>query len=67
MKRNVTVCLILSAVFLVTALFSHFYEERMMGLLPVINYPLRPYAAPLAVVGVVLGALGVFLQTRRGK
>lgn len=67
MKRKTIVCIVLSAAFLVTALFSHFYEARSMGLLPVINYPLRPYTLPLSIVGMVFAVLGIFLQTRKEK
>jgi hypothetical protein len=34
------------------------------GLLPVINYPLRPYVLPLAIASGVLAAAGIILQVR---
>lgn len=63
MKRDSTMCLILSGIFLASALFSYVYEERWMGLLPVMSYPLRSLAVPLAVVAVAFGFVGVYLQT----
>ena len=65
MKRSAVICLVLGAVFLVTAIFSHFYMTTSTGLLPVISYPLRPYTIPFASTGAVLAALGIYLQVRR--
>ena len=65
MKRNAAICLVLAAIFLAVAIFSHFYMTTSTGLLPVIGYPLRPYTIPLAVTGAFLAALGIFLQVRR--
>lgn len=53
MRWYVKVCLLLSGVFLVVAVFSYFYEASSLGLLPVINYPLRPYTMPLSILGLV--------------
>jgi hypothetical protein len=65
MKRIALVCIILSVIFVVLALFSYFYESRSTGLLPVITYPLRDYTSPLAIVGAILAFCGIFLQKRR--
>jgi len=67
MDKKVVICLVLSAVFLVSAFISHFYEARSMGLLPVMNYPLRPYVLPFVVISLILAATGIFLQTRKAK
>ncbi|RLC60451.1 MAG: hypothetical protein DRI01_10165 [Chloroflexi bacterium] len=67
MKRVALFCIVLSAVFLVLALFSYFYESRSTGLLPVITYPLRPYTIPLAITSAIMVACGVFIQKKRGN
>jgi hypothetical protein len=51
MKWYVKVCLLLSGIFLVFAVFSYFYEASSMGFLQIINYPLRSYTMPLSIVG----------------
>ncbi|GEM_PF-2265199 len=65
MKKKAVICLVLSALFLIAALFSYFYMTRSTGQLPVISYPLRAYTVPLAAIGVVLAAFGIFLHTGR--
>ena len=65
MKRNAVICLLLSAVFLATALFSYFYMTTSTGLLPVISYPLRPYAIVFLGTGAVLAAVAVLLYIRK--
>jgi hypothetical protein len=65
MKRIALVCIILSVIFVVLALFSYFYESRSTGLLPVITYPLRDYTIAFAIISAVLAFCGIFLQKRR--
>jgi hypothetical protein len=67
MKRSAVVCIVLSVIFLALALFSYFYESRSTGLLPVITYPLRPYAIPFAIASAVLASCGIFIQKSRRK
>jgi len=62
MRRSVEVCFILSGVFLLISVFSHFYMARYVGLLPVINYPLRPYTVPLAILGFLFLFSGILLH-----
>ena len=65
MKRDSTICLILSGIFLASALFSYIYEAGWSGSLAVMSYPLRPLAVPLAVVAVAFGFVGVYFQTHK--
>ena len=65
MKRNAVICLVLSAIFLLAALFSYFYMTTATGLLPVISYPLRPYAILFLGIGAALAAVGIFLYMRK--
>lgn len=44
------------------AIYAYFYESRYTGLLPVVTYPLRVYAAPLALCGIVLLILAVIVR-----
>jgi hypothetical protein len=56
--------LLISMVFLTAASFSYLYEQRYTGLLPVITYPYRDYALPLAVLGAVIFAFALYLRLR---
>jgi len=67
MKKSAVVCIVLSVIFIVLALFSYFYESRSTGLLPVITYPLRDYTISFVIIGVVLASCGIFIQKRRGN
>lgn len=67
MERKALVCVILSIVFVALAVFSHFYESRSTGLLPVITYPLRPYTVPFAIAGAVLASSGIFIQKSKTR
>ena len=61
------VCLVIAAVFSIAGIFSHFYEVRSVGLLPVIDCPLRPYTLPFLGVGFFFAALGIALYLRVKK
>jgi hypothetical protein len=67
MKRNAVVCVVLSVIFVALALFSHFYESRSTGLLPVITYPLHAYTLPFAIVGAILASCSIFIQKSKRK
>jgi len=57
--------LILSLILLLAASFCHLYTKRSTGWLPVITHPYRDYALPLAALGAVALALGLYLGLRR--
>jgi hypothetical protein len=61
-KLFVKIYLILGIVLPVVAAYSYFYESSSTGLLPVITYPLRPYALPLLVAGILLLFLGTVIH-----
>jgi hypothetical protein len=65
MKRVVQGCLLLGIALLVIAAYSHLYETRSTGLLPYIDYPLRPYVLPLLILGVAFIISGLVLILRR--
>jgi hypothetical protein len=67
MRRGAVVFIVLSVIFVALALFSHFYESRSTGVLPVITYPLRPYTIAFAIAGAVLVPCGIFIQKRKRK
>jgi len=67
MKKSAVVCIVLSIIFVALALFSYFYESRSTGLLPVITYPLRPYAVPLVITSAIMVFFGFFIQKRRAN
>jgi len=62
MKWFVKICLLLGIILPVVAAYSYLYESSSTGLLPVITYPLRPYALPLLVAGLVLLFLGIVIH-----
>ncbi len=62
MKLSVKICLLFGIVLPVVAAYSYFYESSSTGLLPVITYPLRPYALPLLVAGLLLLFLGIVIH-----
>jgi len=62
MRRSVEVCFLLSGLFLLVSAFSHFYMARSVGLLPVINYSLRPYTVPLMILGFLFLFSGITLH-----
>jgi len=62
MRRSVEVCFLLSGLFLLVSALSHFYMARYAGLLPVINYPLRPYTMPLMILGFLFLLSGITLH-----
>ena len=62
MKLSVKICLLFGISLPVVAAYFYFYEASSMGLLPVITYPLRPYALPLLVAGLLLLFSGIMLH-----
>ena len=62
MKRSVQVCISLGMALLVVAAYFHIYETRSTGMLPYIDYPLRPYAMPLLILGIVCLVSGIVLR-----
>jgi uncharacterized membrane protein len=62
MKLFVKIGLLLGITLRVVATYSYFYESSSTGLLPVITYPLRPYALPLFAAGLVLLSLGIVIH-----
>lgn len=68
MKRIVQVCVLLGIGLLVIAAYSHLYETSSTGMLPYIDYPLRPYTLPLLILGVISIVSGmVFMFYRDTK
>ena len=51
MKFSIKMCLLFGMILPAVAAYCYLYEAKSMGLLPVINYPLRPFAFPLFVAG----------------
>jgi hypothetical protein len=68
-RLSIKVCLLLSGISLVAAMFSYFYEASSMGLLPVINYPLRVYTIPLSIFGLffLFSSLALYRFSREEK
>jgi uncharacterized membrane protein len=62
MRLSVKICLLLSMVLSVIAVSFYLYEAGYIGLLPVINYPLRPYALPFLIAGLIFLILGVLFH-----
>ena len=65
MKRAVKVCILLGITLLIIAAYFHIYETTSTGWLPYIDYPLRSYASPLLVLGIISLVLGIILQLYR--
>jgi hypothetical protein len=65
MKRIVQVCILLGIGLLVVASYSHIYETSSTGMLPYIDYPLRPYALPLLILGMISLVSGIILMFYR--
>jgi len=61
-KWFVYVSALIGITLLVAAAYFYIYETRSTGLLPYIDYPLRPYALPVLVLGFALLILGVVVQ-----
>lgn len=51
-----------SLAFFAGAVYAYFYESRSTDWLPVITYPLRIYATPIAVIGLVLLVLALIIR-----
>jgi hypothetical protein len=64
MRLQVVMCLLTAAVWSIVAVFSYFYEVRSVGLLPIIDYPLRVYALPFLATSILFAALGIVLHLR---
>ncbi len=62
MKLFVKIGLLLGTTLLVVAAYFYFYESSSTGLLPVITYPLRPYALSLLAAGLVLLFSGIVIH-----
>jgi hypothetical protein len=65
MKRIVQVCILLGTALLVVAVYSHLYETSSTGMLPYIDYPLRPYTLPLLILGMIFLISGTVLMLYR--
>ena len=65
MKRTVQVCILLGIGLLAAAAYSHLYETKSTGMLPYIDYPLRPYTLPLFVLGIISLVSGIVLMLHR--
>ena len=65
MKRVAQGCLLLGIALLAIAAYAHLYETRSTGLLPYIDYPLRPYSLPLLILGVAFLTSGLVSTLRR--
>jgi hypothetical protein len=66
MKSTVKITLLIGSVLPVVAAYCYIYEASSYNYLPVINYPLRPYAIPLLVIGALfLLTAGVLHRTPR--
>ena len=65
MKRMVQVCILLGIGLLVVAAYSHLYETSSTGMLPYIDYPLRPYTLPLLILGMISFVSGIVLMLYR--
>jgi len=59
-----TSLLLISATLLIVASFSYLYEQRYTDLIPVITYPYRDYALPLAVLGAFTLVFTLYLRLR---
>ncbi|MDO8125233.1 MAG: hypothetical protein Q6364_12750 [Candidatus Hermodarchaeota archaeon] len=65
MKRIVQVSILLGIGLLVVAAYSHIYETSSTGMLPYIDYPLRPYTLPLFILGMISLVSGIVLMFYR--
>jgi hypothetical protein len=65
MKRVMQVCILLGIVLLVIAAYFYLYETRSTGMLPYIDYPLRPYTLPLLILGIISIVSGIILKFYR--
>lgn len=61
MRLRIKICLLLGILTPIIATYCYIYEESSMGLLPVINYPLRLYTLPLLILGITSLVLGIAL------
>jgi uncharacterized membrane protein len=57
--------LILAIAFYVVGVFCYFYEAPWEGMLPVINYPYRVFALPLAGIATTLLVITIILYSKR--
>ena len=62
MKRTVQIFILFGIGLLVIAAYSHLYETQSTGMLPYIDYPLRPYTLPLLILGMISLISGVVLM-----
>ena len=62
MNLYVKVCLLLGMFCHVIAAYCYAYMASSMGLLPIIHYPLRPYALPFFILGISLLVFGFVLH-----
>lgn len=62
MKSTVTIVLLIGLVVPVIAAYCYIYEASSYNYLPVINYPLRPYAIPLLAVGALFILVAAMLH-----
>jgi hypothetical protein len=49
----------------VASVFCYYYEAGWEGMLPVINYPYRAYAYPLATVASIILVVAAILYLKR--
>ncbi len=62
MKSTVKIALLIGLIAPVIAAYCYIYEASSSNYLPVINYPLRPYAIPLLAVGALFLLVAVVLH-----
>ncbi|MCD6445528.1 hypothetical protein J7L49_01925 [Candidatus Bathyarchaeota archaeon] len=66
MKFKAEILLLSSAIILYfISAFCYSYEAHSQGWLPVLNYPLRSFAIPLAVIASILLMIAAFLYVKR--
>jgi hypothetical protein len=64
MRLQVVMCLLTATVLSSAAVISYFYEARSVGLLPVLDYPLRAYVLPFLATGIFFAVLAILLHLR---
>ena len=62
MKRIQIIVYILIVMMFFTTILTHNFEEKSMGMLPVINYPFREYSKFFLIATGILGVLSIFLE-----
>jgi len=66
LKFKTEIFMLLSAIILyILSAFCYSYEESSQDMLPVINYPFRGYALPLAIIASILLVVAAILYSKR--